>query len=110
MMTNTQTPTPVEKRGKFEITRRGLVAGALGAGLASALPSSIAFAQPQPGKPRSSKVKVPVIRRGRDPQYDSMIAVYNRRVRADPHRVFTPRTGPEAVVAVQSVIDSDERL
>lgn len=110
MTTSTQTPPPVKKRGTFEITRRGLVAGALGAGLASALPSNIAFAQPQPGKPGSSKVNVPVIRRGRDPQYDSMIAVYNRRVRADPHRVFTPRTGPEAVAAVQSVIDSDERL
>lgn len=95
---------------KHAISRRDIISGVLGAGVASALIAGTDLIAPRPTPRGSARVSVPVIRRGNDPQFESSIAVYNRRVRANPQRVLLPRTGAETVAAVQSVIDSGERL
>ncbi|MGQ3383222.1 BBE domain-containing protein [Glutamicibacter sp. TV12E] len=98
------------EREDYGISRRGVVAGLLGASFASSLPASGASAQQAQRNLVAASVNVPIIKRDQDPQYDSMVAVYNRRIRATPQRVFAPRTGQETVAAVQQIIDSHERL
>ncbi|MFV4912414.1 BBE domain-containing protein [Microbacterium lacticum] len=109
MTAKTQTAPP-DGGERLAISRRGLVTGALGVGLATLLTPGAATAQPLTAPAATRRSDVPVIRRGRDPQYESTIAVYNRRIRANPYRVFAPRTGAETVTAVQRIIDSGERL
>ncbi|GCD45991.1 FAD-binding oxidoreductase [Streptomyces paromomycinus] len=88
------------------IGRRGFLAGTAGAGAVGLLSRPAAAA----GAPAPGSASVPVVREGRDPQYDSLRTGFNRRFDVRPQEILTPRTAPEAVAAVQRALDAGRRF